>query len=171
MAAKGIMRRLLQPGPSIPVLRLLQRSRVGMRLLNSLAHPRRMFSTFEEAWNFSKRIRKQAHDDTAAIAYNFSVSIKTRLSDYPVLFWLSEIAQEPLSLFDFGGGIGQLYYQYMSLLNSVKVKEWLVNDLPAVIAEGEKLSAEKKASKLKFTERLSDCRSCNVFLASGALHF
>lgn len=142
-----------------------------MRFLNSLAHPRRVFSSFEEAWDFSKSIRGKAHDDSAAIAYNFAVSSKTRISDYPVLFWLSEIAEEPLSIFDFGGGIGQLYYHYMTKMNSRKVKEWLVNDLPYVVDEGEKLAAEKKAPKLKFTKLLSDCKSCNVLLASGALHF
>jgi len=102
---------------------------------------------------------------------NFWLSIKSRPSDYPVLFWLNRLVlSEGLRIFDFGGGIGQTYYQYSRFLETGELAQWTVMDLPEVIA-GRDVAREQAATALRFTSSLRDCADCNVFLAAGSLHY
>jgi putative methyltransferase (TIGR04325 family) len=152
-------------------LRALARNRAGFRLLNSLSGPRRVFVSFPEAWSVCEQLPQKSHENATLVDSNFWLSVKTRPSDYPVLFWLSRVGlSEGLKVFDFGGGIGQTYYQYSRLLQTVGPAQWTVMDLRDVIA-GRDVAREQRASALRFTSSLRDCADCNVFLAAGSLHY
>lgn len=88
-----------------------------------------------------------------------------------MMFWLSQInPPEGLKVFDFGGGIGQTYYQYSRFLPTAQLAQWTVMDLPEVIA-GRNVATQQRAPALKFTSSLRDCEGCNVFVAAGSLHY
>jgi putative methyltransferase (TIGR04325 family) len=89
--------------------------------------------------------------------------------DYPVLFWLSRILGSAKQIFDWGGNIGTSYYAYRSYLDLSEL-DWIVNDVPSVIALGEHLKASHHASNLNFTTSLAPIESCDIILAAGSLH-
>jgi putative methyltransferase (TIGR04325 family) len=168
---KPIALQLLNSDPIRRSLRSLARSRTGFRLLNSLSNPRRVFGSFGEAGSVCKKLQPASHENPKLVESNFWLSVKTRPSDYPVLFWLNRIKlSEGLKLFDFGGGIGQTCYQYSRYLQTARLAQWTVMDLPDVIA-GRDVAMEKRISTLKFTSSLRDCIGSNVFLAAGSLHY
>jgi putative methyltransferase (TIGR04325 family) len=94
-----------------------------------------------------------------------------RISDYPVLFWMRDIAaNEPLRVFDFGGGIGQTFVNYSATMPEEVLSEWIVQDLPEVVRRAS-IAVPCPPSKLHFTSRLDEGVGCNVVLAAGALHY
>ena len=90
-------------------------------------------------------------------------------SDYPILFWLSKILHPRARIFDWGGNIGVSYYAYRPYLDSLDLVEWIVNDVPSVVALGEELKVTRGASSLSFTTSLATLESCDIMLAAGSL--
>ena len=157
--------------PVQKTLRRIERSPLGFRALNSLSGLRRVYPSFDQAWSAAQRHRSKSHDDQGLIKGNLDLSLKTRPSDYPVLYWLNQIPQGGLTVFDFGGGAGQLFYHYSKYLRQGQLREWIVMDLPEVIATGIEVARQRGAQGLRFSASLSDCRGCDVFLAAGAFHY
>jgi putative methyltransferase (TIGR04325 family) len=137
-----------------------------------MAYPASIFPDMDSAWEACRRMNSLAHCDTTLIESNFVLSLERRISDYPVLFWLEQIAREtPLRVFDFGGGVGQTFYQYAQALPPRSIEHWTVSELPDVVERGIRKATEHGASSLRFTEKLSDCAEHNVFLAAGSFHY
>jgi putative methyltransferase (TIGR04325 family) len=92
-------------------------------------------------------------------------------SDYPVLFWLSKIldAKPAARIFDWGGNTGISYHVYRQYLDFSDGLEWIVNDVPSVVAQGEALRSERPAPGLSFTTSLAPLESCDIVLAAGSL--
>lgn len=142
------------------------------RWLNRLSHPQSVFPDIDAAWKACRETGSADHHDTHLINSNFHLSVQRRISDYPVLFWLQRIAaQTRLRIFDFGGGMGQSFYQYREALPADSIEDWLVMDLPDVAEQGKRYAEEHNAHNLRFTSHLSDCDGHNIFLAAGALHY
>jgi putative methyltransferase (TIGR04325 family) len=91
-------------------------------------------------------------------------------SDYPILFWLSQILQPGQLLFDFGGGVGQCFYLYQNFLHLPDGLRWLVCDVEALAKRGAQVAEEKKAA-IEFTTRFADAADASVFFTAGALHY
>jgi putative methyltransferase (TIGR04325 family) len=119
------------------------------------------------------RPETRSHLERRLISSNFALSSEIRMSDYPVLFWLRNIAaEENLRIFDFGGGVGQTYANFSRLLPPEKLESWTCHDLPEVILQaGENYFPEGVPECLHFTTDLGENDGCNVFLAAGALHY
>lgn len=139
----------------------------GIHLLNRLAKERGIFANFHDAMEAAKKLNAAGHeaDFLAQLPLNYGL----RMSDYPVLYWLSRI--RPKVLFDFGGSVGNLYYLYKDYLDLSPPFSWIVHDLPEVVEKGKALAATRDASTLSFSSRLSDGKDCDFFLVSGALQF
>lgn len=153
------------------ILRQIGRNSLGFRIANSLSDPNRIFPSFEQAWSAARRKADDAHDNRQLVTTNLGLSSSTRPSDYPALFWLDRIGRDGLKIFDYGGGAGQLFYQYSGLLRQGSIGEWIVMDLPQVVAIGKEFAAQRDASALRFSTSLADSSGCDVFLASGSLHY
>lgn len=153
------------------ILRQIERTSLGFRVANSLSELNRTFASFDKAWLVARRNASHAHDDRQLVRTNLNLSSSTRASDYPALYWLSRIPIDDLSVFDYGGGAGQLFYQYSKMLRPGLIREWIVMDLPEVVAIGSEFAAERGAHGLRFSTSLLDARRCDVFLASGSLHY
>ncbi|MES2221484.1 MAG: methyltransferase, TIGR04325 family [Acidobacteriota bacterium] len=110
------------------------------------------------------------HPQTAAF-----LGLRTKLlpSDYPVMFWLRELIGPTTRIFDFGGYTGISYRAYAPYLHFPDAMEWIVYDLPAVVAAGEQHQREPSTAErhLKFTSRIEDGNGSDVFLAAGSLHY
>lgn len=119
------------------------------------------------------RPETRGHFESDLIESNFSSSVDIRTSDYPVLFWMRVIAEtQPLRVFDFGGGMGQLFASYSRLLHSGLIAAWTVQDLQQVILQVcDRHHPGGDPPNLKFTTRLRDGVDSNVFLAAGSLHY
>ncbi len=94
-----------------------------------------------------------------------------RSSDYPVLFWLSQLLPQNRNVFDFGGYLGISYYSFEKLLHYPEDLRWTIYDVPAVIAEGERLAQEKNRSQLSFTSSFEPAHDASLLLAFGSLQF
>lgn len=92
-------------------------------------------------------------------------------SDYPVLYWLSQILKSGSRVFDLGGNVGVSFYAWKQYLPYSEHTEWLVCDLPSVIREGQKLAAQRNEKRLRFTSLVSDGEGFECLLTSGCLQY
>jgi putative methyltransferase (TIGR04325 family) len=92
-------------------------------------------------------------------------------SDYPILFWLSQILQPGQLLFDFGGGVGQCFYLYQNFLSFPDGLRWRVCDVEAMAECGARVAGEKQAAGIEFTTRFADAAGASVFFTAGTLHY
>src|SRR5687767_3370210 len=171
MPIRQLLKGVIRITPVQKTLHSIERRPLGFRALNSLSGLGGVFSSFDQAWSVARSKRSKAHDAQGLVKGNLNLSLKTRPSDYPVLYWLNQIPNGGMTVFDFGGGAGQLFYQYSKFLRRGQVREWIVMDLPDVVATGMDVARERGAQGLRFSASLSDSRGCDVFLASGAFHY
>lgn len=61
------------------------------------------------------------------------------------------------------------FYAYRPYLDFSGSVEWIVNDVPSVVALGEKLKIAQGASRLDFTTSLASLEACDIMLAAGSL--
>ncbi|MGO8717857.1 MAG: methyltransferase, TIGR04325 family [Acidobacteriaceae bacterium] len=94
-------------------------------------------------------------------------------SDYPVMYWLRELMGPSTRIFDFGGYTGITYRAYAPYLHYPQAMEWIVYDVPAVIAAARKhhKQAALTETHLRFTDNMEDANCADLFLASGSLHY
>jgi putative methyltransferase (TIGR04325 family) len=94
--------------------------------------------------------------------------------DFPLLSGLFRVAAASggrLNVLDFGGSLGDTYFQHRTLLSAVPDLHWSVIDQPAQVACGRKDFAN---DELHFYETIADClseRKPNVLLLSGVLQY
>jgi putative methyltransferase (TIGR04325 family) len=92
--------------------------------------------------------------------------------DYPVLFWLDRVAKPGMHVVDFGGHVGLHYYAVASKMALPQGARWTVCDVPAVAREGARIAEERGLSeRLRFISDVGLVESCDVFLASGSIHY
>lgn len=90
--------------------------------------------------------------------------------DYPAIFWMERLRDEVKSVYDFGGHVGIKYYAYSKFLSSDL--NWTTYDVPAVVARGRQLAANKKVSNLQFSDDLKDLEAgFDLFFASGSFQY
>jgi putative methyltransferase (TIGR04325 family) len=92
-------------------------------------------------------------------------------SDYAVLFWLSHLFKAGLTLFDYGGGIGQSYYVYQEFLRLPESSRWSVCDVSAMAARGRILAEEKQTKRLEFTTDFARAQEASILLTTGTLQY
>jgi putative methyltransferase (TIGR04325 family) len=93
------------------------------------------------------------------------------LMDYPVMFWLSRLLPDCRLLFDWGGNIGISYFAFRRHLPYPAQLNWLVNDVPAVVAEGLATKQKFDSPGLSFTTSMARLSEADILLAAGSLHF
>lgn len=163
---------LLTSGPSRSVLSYAGKSAVGKRVLNAISGTRGVFSTFEEGWAAARRTGLPGHGDPSQVALHMELAKSLRPSDYAALCWLRAASNgDQLSVFDFGGNAGNLFYSYSAYLKSFGALDWTVLDIPPVIEQGRRIATERNAEGLGFASSPAEFRANQVLLASGFLHY
>lgn len=93
-------------------------------------------------------------------------------TEYPALFWLRPAIQGgACRLFDLGGYIGHVYYQYCNYLDLPSEFSWTVYDLPNITQAGKRIAEERGAKHLRFTNDISAFGEADIVFAAGSLQY
>jgi putative methyltransferase (TIGR04325 family) len=131
----------------------------------------RVFPSFSAAQACASKYIPAGHEHPDEVRFHTSVSDTVRESDYPVLFYLAPIASTLHRVFDLGGNVGNLFYAYQQKIAFPPDLVWIVLDLPVKKSLGEKLASQRSESRIRFANTLADASGCDVFMASGSLHY
>ncbi|MDR7134165.1 putative methyltransferase (TIGR04325 family) [Lysobacter niastensis] len=98
---------------------------------------------------------------------------RIRVSDYPMVYWLSRLVQAgQRRIFDLGGHIGISYYGFRRHVQYPEDLRWLVHDVPAVTAAGRERARElDPEQRLSFTDSREAADGHDVLVCSGALQY
>lgn len=149
----------------------IRSSRPSRAVLDACLGYRRVFPSFAEAQACASKYIRSGHEHPDEIRFHTSISDTVRESDYPVLFFLAPLASELHTVFDLGGNVGNLFYSYESKLNFPATLTWTVFDLPMKRPLGEKLAEGRAETRIRFATALAEASGCDVFIASGSLHY
>jgi putative methyltransferase (TIGR04325 family) len=149
----------------------LRSNRTAGTLLDVSLGFRRGFSSFAAAQACASQYIPAGHEHPDEIRYHTSIAGTVRESDYPVLFHLAPLAPHLRHVFDLGGNVGNLFYAYQTKLTFPPRLRWTVYDLPMKKPLGEKLATERGEARIRFANSLTDASGCDVFIASGSLHY
>lgn len=96
-----------------------------------------------------------------------------RVSDYPLLYWVSRLTEAGArNVFDLGGNIGVTYYGFGHYIDYPRDLRWQVHDVPVVMATGRKWAAEHdEARRLSFAEAPEMASSADILISTGALQY
>ncbi|AOO82265.1 methyltransferase, TIGR04325 family [Bosea vaviloviae] len=93
-------------------------------------------------------------------------------TEYPALFWLRPAIQEGARrLFDLGGYVGHVYYQYCGYLDLPDEFSWTIYDVPHVTEAGERIAQERGAKHLRFTNNVAAIGEADIVFAAGSLQY
>jgi putative methyltransferase (TIGR04325 family) len=140
-------------------------------LLSALVGYRRTFPTFSQAQICASLYIVDGHEHPDDIRFHASIAGTVRESDYPVLFHLATVASNIHRVFDLGGNVGNLLYAYSPHLQFPADLIWTVYDLPAKNLAVLQLASDRNDTRVRFTTDLRDAASCDLFIASGSLHY
>jgi putative methyltransferase (TIGR04325 family) len=146
-------------------------NRASRAMLDACLGFRRVFASFAEAQACASKYIPSGHEHPDEIRFHTSISDTVRESDYPLLFYLAPLVPAIRNVFDLGGNVGNLFYSYDSKLGFPASLTWTVYDLPMKKPLGEKLAAEHAESRIRFATTLTEASGCDVFIASGSLHY
>ncbi|HEY9907312.1 MAG TPA: methyltransferase, TIGR04325 family [Thermosynechococcaceae cyanobacterium] len=160
---------------------LLDRSLLFLRsILGYLRFPtqsgyaryRGIFRTPEQAIAAAPKNRKIGYNhEELAQEYRDQGAEGIGFYDYPMLFWLQNLLREGSVLFDFGGNIGTHFYTYGKYLTYPSGLQWIVCELPTIVAAGEDFAQQKKRSQLRFTDQFEKADGADIFMASGSVQY
>ena len=92
-------------------------------------------------------------------------------TDYPVLVWLAAAFANSTKVFDLGGNLGHGYYSYQKFLQYPPNLQWLVCDIPEIIAAGAELAKRGNHPGLSFTPDLGAMEGMEILITSGTLQY
>lgn len=92
-------------------------------------------------------------------------------SDYPVMFWLTQLLKPGMQVFDWGGNTGITYHAYKKYLGFPDGLSWVVNDVPSVVAVAIEHHAAEANPMLQFTTDIEAIKSADILIALGSLQF
>jgi putative methyltransferase (TIGR04325 family) len=95
----------------------------------------------------------------------------TRISDYAALFYISQLAKPGYRIFDFGGNIGLLFYNYQRRWTPPADIQWTVCDVPAVIEAGREFANTRPSEGLGFTSNFTEAAGADLLFTSGTLQY
>ncbi len=93
-------------------------------------------------------------------------------TEYPALFWLRPaIERGARRLFDLGGYVGHVYYQYCMYLDLPDEFSWTIYDVPHIIEAGKRIAKEREAKHLRFTSDVGAISEADIVFAAGSLQY
>ncbi|MDP1698896.1 MAG: TIGR04325 family methyltransferase [Xanthomonadaceae bacterium] len=131
------------------------------------------WATFAEAKANAPVLLPSSYDSEPAGKMYRNELERITVSDYPVLYWLTQLlATGQHRVFDLGGHIGIKYYAFRRYLHYPPALRWVVHDVPAVLAQGRQFAAEHDPERrLDFAASPDDASGCDVVLSTGALQY
>jgi len=101
---------------------------------------------------------------------------KTRIdelnpSDYPVLFWLSQLLPKARVVFELGGSVGIGYYAYRRFVPFPENLQWIICELPEAVRFGQEIALERNEKGLIFTDQRQVASYLDIYATFGALQY
>ena len=145
------------------------------RYFDRAAGHRRLFQgiyhDFASATNDIPRRRPIGYDNPMSAVRVAHARNFRSFYDYPVLFWLIQLLKPGTVVFDWGGNVGISYYAFRHHLRYPDGLQWVINDVPAVLAVGRQIAAQEQASGLLFTTSFDRLSGADILLSAGAFQF
>lgn len=165
------LRRTIGRAPGILALRRRWYERTFARQERTNLY-RGVFPSFDAAARSAPATKPIGYDNAAA-AEMYGEADRATLRDYPALFWLRHALDAGhRSVFDLGGHVGIKYYAFRDLLALAPSVDWLVCDVPAVVARGAELAARRDSQRqLHFTSDWHALARADVLFASGSIQY
>ncbi len=131
-----------------------------------------VFDSFDAAAVCAASCGVTGYDNEASAALYLD-HMRVDAHDYPAMFWLGKSFLEGMrNVFDVGGSIGIKYYAFAKTMPLPGNVAWTVADVPAVVAKGASLAAERGVSQtLHFTDRVNAGDGIQILFASGSLQY
>lgn len=170
---RGSMR-LVEMAGSLPLLRPILRAAYTRRFDGASGQIRMfrgVYPDFQTAARSIPGTRLTGYDNEPSALRLEDERLRITSSDYPIMFWLSQLLPRCKLLFDWGGNVGISYFGFRRYLSYAEDFTWLVNDVAAVTARGAVIAARESAPHLRFTTSLDELARADVLLAGGSLHF
>jgi putative methyltransferase (TIGR04325 family) len=158
----------------VPLIRPLLRRWHWRRFSSVTGHTRLFHGIYPDFASALRAIppgRLVGYDNEASAERLADERLRIVPLDYPVLFWLQKLLPEARLLFDFGGHVGISYFGFRKYLQYPPALTWLVMDVPAIVAAGERIARSESARQLLFTTDLDQLPQADILLAAGSLHF
>ncbi len=113
------------------------------------------------------------YDNDAAAALYRNRLDKIRVSEYPVVYWLSQLLPGGVrQVFDLGGHIGVSYYALARYLDYPSDLRWIIHDVPAVMQAGREWALEHDPPRrLEFAATAESASGRDLLFTSGALQY
>ncbi len=128
-----------------------------------------VFSSFPEALREVPEGFPNSHDHPKMAGRYQGERGRVWPSDYPVIFWLSQLLGDRGRLFDLGGNIGLSYFAFRRFLGTPEGRRWVSYDVPAVITLAKAAIEVNTAPGLEFTDDFTEASGATVLLASGVV--
>jgi len=131
-----------------------------------------VFASFETAAVGASLYGASGYDNEASADLYLS-HMRADAHDYPAMFWLAKSFTAGLRrVLDLGGSVGIKYYAFRTSLPLPGDVDWTVVDVPAVVAKGQALASERRASpSLHFDVDMSSAEGADILFASGSLQY
>ncbi len=139
------LRRIVDFANRVPILRQIRNHTYHKRFDTATGHVRlfrEVYPDFQAASKDVPKFRLSSYDNEPS-AHRLADDRKRIFPfDYPIMFWLSKLLPDAKLLFDWGGHVGISYFGYRRYLSYPDGLNWLICDVPAVVALGQKIAAE-----------------------------
>lgn len=98
---------------------------------------------------------------------------RIRVSDYPLVYWISRLLRDgQRRIFDLGGNIGVSYYGFSRYLDYPDDLRWQVHDVPVVMAAGRKWATQHDPRRhIAFADAPELADGDDVLVSTGALQY
>jgi putative methyltransferase (TIGR04325 family) len=171
---KSMLRQIMGAVVEWPVIRILAKPVQRRRFLRHRVGNAYWgeYANFDEARAAIPPSMTASYDIEAAAGLYTDRLSRLEASDYPPLFWLARLLERgQRRVVDLGGHVGVSYYAFGQHLDFPPDLAWQVHDVPAVMARGRELAAQRGVeSRLHFVE-LDAVDGCDVLMAKGALQY
>lgn len=131
-----------------------------------------VFDNFQQAESSAPQTKILGYDNEQPAAMYDEYMEAVSSVDYPAMFWMERLKAEVTSVYDFGGHVGIKYYAYRKHLSAGTELKWTTYDLPAVVTRGRKIASQLNATKLTFSDHVSDLEAgYDMLFASGSFQY
>ncbi len=134
---------------------------------------RGVFATYAEAAAAAPKTLPLGYDNSDAAAMYRDRLSRVYPADYPLMLWLARAFEAGATrVFDLGGHVGVSYYAYQRYLRYPHGLSWQVHDVPAVMASGRELAAERDDLRaLGFADAFDAAADADVLFTSGCVQY
>lgn len=103
------------------------------------------YLSYQEAFSAVPAEKLAGYDHTSLADVRFDAMCKIAAWDYPVLFWLQRLLPRAARVLDAGGHMGTKFRAFQNNLALGPPLEWIVCDVPAIVAAGLRSSVVTRA--------------------------